>query len=72
MSRIQLQIEGDVMKRALLVAIGVFLAIGSVFFTLDVAGGEAQARGADKILEFDTMVGVSGPFAGTSILRGIR
>ena len=61
------------MRKVLLVLIALFLATGSSLFALQITGGEVQAGGGDKILDFDTMVGLPRPFtAGEgNAIRGV-
>lgn len=61
------------MRKVLLVLIALLLATGSSLFALQKTGGEAQAGGGDKILDFDTMVGLPRPFtaAGSSLRRWV-
>ena len=63
------------MKKSLFVLMGVFLAIGSVFFVQQITGqqtGEVRAGGGDKLFEFERMIGVSGAFLGPAMpLRGV-
>ena len=61
------------MKKVSLVLIALFLATGSSLLALQLTGGQAQAGGGDKILEFDTMVGLPRPFTGGegNAIRGV-
>jgi hypothetical protein len=55
------------MKRLLILSLGAVLAVGLIVQT---AGASS---GGKKVLEFDTMVGVSGPFVGSSNpIRGVN
>ena len=55
------------MKRLLIMLFGAVLAVGLI-----VQASGASSRG-QKVLEFDTMVGVSGPFVGSSNpIRGVN
>lgn len=50
------------MRKLLIVSAALLLAVASSILALQVTGGEAQAGGSDKILEFDVMVGLPRPF----------
>jgi hypothetical protein len=55
------------MKRLLILLLGAVLAVGLV---VQASGASSSER---KVLEFDTMVGVSGPFVGSSNpIRGVN
>jgi hypothetical protein len=55
------------MKRLLILSLGAVLAVGLI---VQAAGASSGGR---KVLEFDTMVGVSGPFVGSSNpIRGVN
>jgi hypothetical protein len=66
------------MTRNRLFSIGILLALLSVMLGLQASlvtanGGNGDHRDHRKILEFDTMVGVSAPFAGaTNAIRGVN
>ncbi len=61
------------MRKVLFVLIALFLATGSSLLALQVTAGEGQAGESDKILEFDTRVGLPRPFTGGegSAIRGV-
>lgn len=61
------------MRKVLIILVGLFLATGGSLFAIQVTGSEAQAEDGDKILEFETMVGVPRPFTGgANAIRGVN
>ena len=65
--------KGMVMEKVSRVTMGLLLVMGSLFFVLQSTGSEVLAGGKDKILEFDTMIGVPRPFTGSGhAIRGVN